>query len=132
MQKKIKPKYQRARDDFKHKFISKLYEVKFDMETANQFYLYFNIQNDFKSLRWKSASPRRPLVAWSNDSQIYLPDRIYLENFITIVAGLRPQMIRTGWTEIYIFLKSLQSWFWWPDTVKIDSLKTIFFQVHLK
>ena len=55
------------------------------MEMANQFYFYFTFQKDFK-IEKKAASPGRPLVAWINDSQICLMDRIYLENFMKIVS----------------------------------------------
>ena len=48
----------------------------------NQFYLYFNIQNGFKLLRWKSASLSRRLVAWFSDFQIDQMDRLDLKNFM--------------------------------------------------
>lgn len=62
------------------------------MKTASQFHFYVNIQNGFISLRWNSASPRRPLVAQLIDPQIYQMDIIYLENFPRVSL----QTIRTG------------------------------------
>ena len=62
------------------------------METINPFHFslffhfYFNIQNGFKHLRWQSVFPRRPLVAWLSDYQIYRMDSIYLESFMKIVS----------------------------------------------